>query len=371
LWHPLWSQGGFCQGTTIAKIGDGRLFPGAIRTQFNIQEAMPKVSVVMPTYNQAAFIRESVDSILAQTFGDFELIIVNDTSTDGTAEIIHAISDQRVSVFTHEANQGASAAMNTGFARASGEYLTWLASDNCFKPEFLEKMVGALETDTNAGFVFCSFENVDADGKFLDHVFLSPPYPGFLHVEPGGVGVGFLYRRTVAEACGPYLDLVCNDLDYWLKAARQSDFVYVPDVLAVNRKHGAMQTVVRREELAEQVKAVLAEDRRRGFEARPNLFALGADVRKAALRLGRAFELAAKDDRDTQWIIAGDSPLPEMVTTQLGLNGWKVVAESDVDKFSGRKCFALDGGAAKRMVERGCEALLYDVEAGMAYGWNF
>ena len=104
---------------------------------------MPKVSIVLPTYNGEKFIRESIDSILYQTFTDWELIIVNDCSTDGTPNIVnrYAASDSRIRVIHNKENQKLPESLNIGFREARGEYLTWTSDDNMYLPSALEKMI--------------------------------------------------------------------------------------------------------------------------------------------------------------------------------------------------------------------------------------
>lgn len=101
------------------------------------------ISVVMPTYNQAAFLKRAIDSILAQTVQDFELIVVDDGSTDNTAEILTEYDDPRMQVW-HKPNGGTGTALNMGFQWARGEYETWFASDNLMYPENLENLLAGI-----------------------------------------------------------------------------------------------------------------------------------------------------------------------------------------------------------------------------------
>jgi len=161
---------------------------------------MPRVSVIVPTYNQVRFLGLTLASILAQTFPDLEVIVVDDGSTDGTADLLKAMRDPRLRIISQE-NRGASGALNRGFAEARGEYRTWLASDNLYHPGFLESMVGFLDERSAVGLAYACFENVDERGQFVDYAFLEPWYPGLLLVNPGAVGVAFLYRREVGYGC--------------------------------------------------------------------------------------------------------------------------------------------------------------------------
>lgn len=116
---------------------------------------MPLVSVVMPVYNSERFVAEAVDSILQQTLTDFEFLIVDDGSTDGSLGIIqdYAERDPRIRITQHSENRGVAAARNTGIARASGKYVAVMDSDDVSLPQRIEKQVTYLEAHSDIGAV--------------------------------------------------------------------------------------------------------------------------------------------------------------------------------------------------------------------------
>ena len=125
---------------------------------------MPEVSVIVPVYNVEAYVAKCIDSILAQTFTDYELILVNDGATDGSPAILHeyAGKDPRISVID-KPNGGLSDARNAGMKQASGTYLCFIDSDDFIEPQMLEKTVRKLhETDadiiTSRGLIEEAFE---------------------------------------------------------------------------------------------------------------------------------------------------------------------------------------------------------------------
>jgi glycosyltransferase involved in cell wall biosynthesis len=122
---------------------------------------MPKVSVVMPSFNHAAFVQEAVESVLSQTFQDFELIVTDDGSTDATVEIVRRISDPRINLVAFAKNQGACVAMNESIRRAKGDYLAALNSDDAFVPYKLERQVEFLEKNPRIAAVFALPQFVD------------------------------------------------------------------------------------------------------------------------------------------------------------------------------------------------------------------
>ena len=105
-----------------------------------------KVSVIMPAYNSELYIRESIDSVLAQSLTDFELIVVDDGSTDATAEIVQGVTDQRVRLI-RQPNQGVSVARNTGLEAARGQFITFLDSDDLYYPDFLKTLYHLIQSN--------------------------------------------------------------------------------------------------------------------------------------------------------------------------------------------------------------------------------
>lgn len=122
----------------------------------------PLISVVIPTYNRAKTIKRCLDSILAQTFTDFEVIVVDDCSRDNTKEIVESYSDERVSYFCLKKNSGACVARNEGVKAAKGDYIAFQDSDDVWHEDKLEKQLEMLKKQ-NADIVFCSMNRVDEE----------------------------------------------------------------------------------------------------------------------------------------------------------------------------------------------------------------
>ena len=113
-----------------------------------------KVSVIIPTYNREATLKRAVESVLNQTYTDFELIIVDDGSTDNTRQLVENIHDDRITYYYVKINSGAAAARNYGIERAEGEYIAFQDSDDYWHSDKLEKQMKVMESNPDIGFVY-------------------------------------------------------------------------------------------------------------------------------------------------------------------------------------------------------------------------
>lgn len=130
----------------------------------------PLVSVIMPVYNVEQYIEESIRSVQAQTFKNWELLIINDGSKDRTATIAEKfLNDGRIQLF-NQPNQGVSAARNKGLANCKGDYITFLDGDDLWHPQFLEKLI-SLQQNSNVDLVFSGFHNLNSDGTYTPYRF--------------------------------------------------------------------------------------------------------------------------------------------------------------------------------------------------------
>lgn len=118
------------------------------------------ISIIVPVYNAEKFIRETIESVLDQTYTDFELLLVDDCSRDGSVAVIESFEDERVILLRQEQNAGAYAARNRGLREAKGRYIAFLDSDDCWEPCKLEHEMAFMERE-NAGFVFTGYEFAD------------------------------------------------------------------------------------------------------------------------------------------------------------------------------------------------------------------
>lgn len=202
------------------------------------------VSIVLPVYNGARYLAESIQSCLDQTYANWELIIVDDASTDDTPAIIagFAARDSRVRSLRHETNKRLPATLNDGFAQARGAYLTWTSDDNRYRPEALATLVRALDAKPDAAFVYAGYDVIDDDGRYVQTNHAQPPAR---FIQGYDAVPCFLYRRAVYEELGGYADdlFLAEDYEYWLRIyATRHTMLPLPDTLYEYRRHARSLT---------------------------------------------------------------------------------------------------------------------------------
>ena len=212
----------------------------------------PRVSVVIPTYNRAGLLGRAVRSVLNQSFEDFEILVVDDASTDGTDEVISSLNDERVKYFYHGENMGISAARNTGIRNARGKYIGFLDSDDEWLPSKLEKQISCFEGSSGSvGAVYCRhYLQDELFGNYRGVVHLDPR-KGEVYREivsgwfPGPPSL-FLLTREALEESGLFdEDLPCfEDVDLYIRIAERFSFDYVDEPLVVKHQHFGYQFVM-------------------------------------------------------------------------------------------------------------------------------
>jgi glycosyltransferase involved in cell wall biosynthesis len=204
---------------------------------------MSLVSIILPTYNGSCYLDQAVRSCIDQTYTNWELIIVDDASTDDTPALIAEFmaQDVRVRSVRHDTNRKLPAALNTGFRQARGDYLTWTSDDNCYRPNALAEMVSFLEGKTEIDFVYTDFTLIDKSGRPIKSVSVDPPEVLGLQGVSGGC---FLYRRIVQKTLGSYDEalFLAEDLDFWVRALISFKLEPLHKDLYLYRDHDASLT---------------------------------------------------------------------------------------------------------------------------------
>lgn len=197
---------------------------------------MPKVSIVLPTYNGEKYIEESVMSCLNQTMTDIELIIIDDCSNDNTPHILENLAkqDSRIRVYRNEENLKLPASLNKGFDLASGEYLTWTSDDNLYLENAIEVMVSKLDTNKDINIVYSNVILIDELGNRVGIKKMLPPEN---ILRRNCINACFMFTKEVFQKLNGYdtsLFLV-EDYDFWLRAAEEYKFLYIDQELYMYR----------------------------------------------------------------------------------------------------------------------------------------
>lgn len=209
---------------------------------------MARISIVLPTYNGQRYLAEALDSLLAQTFTDWELIVVDDCSSDDTPRLLadYAARDGRVQVIRNAVNRRLPASLNIGFAQATGEYFTWTSDDNRYLPTALATLVNTLET-SDAAVVYSSVYLIDDAGQRSGQR-QAPPMSTLTHRN--AVGACFLYRREV-QGSGYREDLfLVEDYEFWLRASLSFTMTPITALLYEYRVHAGSLTQQRQQTIA-------------------------------------------------------------------------------------------------------------------------
>nr|WP_319775851.1 glycosyltransferase [uncultured Sphaerochaeta sp.] len=204
----------------------------------------PAVSVIVPTYNRAHLLGQTVHSVLNQTYADFELVIVDDGSEDDTASMVSRISDSRIKFF-QKGNGGISSARNLGIRRSEGRYLAFLDSDDIWLPELLAQEVPVLDNSPAYGAVYARSQYMSEHGRLL------PQIDGSRERFPGDPMASMLYgyfvstptvlvRRECFDRVGCFDENLVGreDYDMFLRIARHYRYCFIDRILARIRIHG-------------------------------------------------------------------------------------------------------------------------------------
>jgi glycosyltransferase involved in cell wall biosynthesis len=209
----------------------------------------PEVSVVMAVYNQGGFVKAAVESVLNQSFQDFEFIIVDDASTDDTDDILQSVGDPHIRLFRNPENQGLTSSLTTGIAAAAGNYIARMDADDISLPQRLEKQIAFLDTHPNVVLMGCNCSIIDHQGRGLGKAVSLPDtdrslrekLPEFNCFVHGSV----MFRRTAFEQVGGYRVGFRDSQDYdlWLRMMEVGGLANSQEVLYKSRIHPDMKSV--------------------------------------------------------------------------------------------------------------------------------
>lgn len=231
-----------------------------------------KVSVCIPVYNGEQYIERTIQSVLDQTFTEYELLVIDNCSTDNTIDKVRNFKDSRIHLIQNERNYGMFGNWNICLHRAQGEYIHLLCADDSLQPECLEKQLNILETHKDIVFVFNASNVVDeqdknimkrrpfhkdmiCDGKWLARKSFRTHN---LFGEPSNV----LFRRSSSELVGEFSSEVCysSDWDYWMRLSMEGNVAYIDECLTnfrVSTISGTSQLLKQKEKLKKDDKVLI------------------------------------------------------------------------------------------------------------------
>jgi len=200
------------------------------------------ISVIIPTYNRGYLLARAIRSVVNQTYQNFEIIVIDDGSTDDTEEIMKKFHDERITYLRHENNKGAASARNTGIRAAKGEYIAFLDSDDEWLPKKLEKQIKILKsTSSKIGVVYTGFWRIMGHKKFY------VPVPEISPKE-GNVYNNILCGKFLVDTPAAIVKKVCfkkvgmfdeslpalEELDLWIKISKYYHFKYIAEPLFIS-----------------------------------------------------------------------------------------------------------------------------------------
>lgn len=211
----------------------------------------PKVSVLIPSFNYANFLPEAIESVLSQTYQDFEIIVVDNSSTDNTVEVVNSYikKDSRIKLYVNEENIGMFRNYNQALTYANGEYIKFLNADDKFKPTILEKFTNILENNKNVSIVTSKRRRFEDDNDVLDSGFSGIPDRKLILKEVFkrgnfiGEPTSVMFRKKDLNVGTFNIDLkMTADFDMWVKLIEIGDIYFVDEVLSYFRIHKGQGT---------------------------------------------------------------------------------------------------------------------------------
>lgn len=205
--------------------------------------SVPAVSIIIPAYNSAPFIGETLESLFAQTFRDFEAIVINDGSPDDIEAALTPYLDRII--YVRQENRGPGGARNTGLRQARGRYIALLDNDDLWMPTYLERLVGMLEDAPNAAAAFPNavlFGSTPLAGKLYQDIYPCSPPVTFERIltRECNIFCGLVFRRNVIDDVGMFDEgvLGVDDFDFWLRMSQcGNEFLFTTEPLVRYRRH--------------------------------------------------------------------------------------------------------------------------------------
>lgn len=304
----------------------------------------PRVSIVIPVHNGSDFLREAVDSALAQTYRNVEVVVVDDGSDDGgkTEAIARSYGD-RIRCIAKE-NGGVASALNAGIRAMSGDCFSWLSHDDVYTPRKIEIQVARLKEEGRDVVLYGDYDLIDAASNHLGTTRVGwmrePLFRMALTVDIPVNGCTVLVPRACFDAVGTFDETlrISQDYDLWFRMAGRYDFVHVPEILIKSRIHPGQGTNVLRDVCREEGNATFIRflDAIAGEPGSLSRSRLARFLFKAAIRLKRRGYLLASEHALGLCLAQADRGLLGPVLSQAAARGYYgICATRGVTRFYG------------------------------------
>ena len=297
-------------------------------------EQLPRVSVIVPTHNAARYLPEAIDSVLGQTYRDFEIIVVDDGSTDDTQEVLARYGDQiRV---VRQRNQGSAAARNAGILAARGEFIAFLDADDLWLPQKLERQMPLFGERPEIGWVYSDYREFDESGlrtrSFFEREGLRPPPEGWVLLALARDCITWTTTVVIRASCFQEAGLFdgafprAQDYDMWLRLAARFPVACAEEVLALYRHYQAQVTSRTRPGLVQYHtwrvlhKFLLGDYKRLPFETRREARSIVRGcMAEYACRVGQVALVCGHRGAARRWLLRSAAADPRMPTWRFAL----------------------------------------------------
>ena len=218
----------------------------------------PKVSIIMPSFNQVDFIERSIQSVLNQDYPNIELIVIDGGSTDGSVEIIKRYAD-KLTYWVSEPDEGQAQAINKGIKKSTGEWIGWQNSDDLFSPNAIKEMVECAIKNPKVDLVIGDMAMIDAqDQKIRNIRYISPTYASILAEGMVLTNQSAIWRRKIHESIGHLNEALHYGFDYewFLRVLKNHSAAHVPLVLGYLRMHSQTKTSLQQPQFVKEYELI-------------------------------------------------------------------------------------------------------------------
>jgi len=261
----------------------------------NPEHYKPLVSIIVPSFNQGAYIRDTLESILQQDYRPIEILVIDGASTDQTVDVLHQYDGVKEVNWISEPDSGVVEAVNKGLAKATGEIAAIQSSDDCYLPGAISKAFRVLRENPELGLVFGDVVKTDAAGNVESQTSLKPfSLENFLSVQTWIPQPSTFFRLQLAKKLGGWDDSIpyAADTDLWLRMAFSSEVRKIDGVLATRRIHGSQRDM--------QGESII-RDYSKMIDQSKDLTESPVHIQKAA-KAGKILQMIRYGDADSYWV---------------------------------------------------------------------